>query len=74
MTDDPRLRDARDRLDPTEEVIDDLLDDGATVDDTGLDVEIPLDAPFEVPVVDAIDQHRTVPGADDDAWEHDPPG
>jgi hypothetical protein len=31
---------------------------------------VPLDAAFEVPVADALEQHQSVPD-DDDAWEHE---
>lgn len=34
------------------------------------DVPVPLDAAFEVPIEDAIEQQQAVPD-DEDAWEHE---
>ncbi len=50
----------------------DTTDDQRTVDDDVLDeIPVPLDAPFDVPTVDAIDQARTVILDDEHDDEHD---
>ncbi len=45
------------------------IDDDLADDDVADEPPIPLDADFEVPVVDAIEQHRAVV-LDDDHREH----
>ena len=53
-----------------DDAVEDLADDVVDVDTSIVEAPVPLDAAFELPIEDALEQHQSVPD-DDDAWEHE---